>query len=88
MKTHTVFTLLDGSKHDTIEKAKEYCLEMMGAETRNMLQSIFDTNSLYKAALNLVAEKKYDKAIGLYVQWRKEHDALEAYETPVLEEDA
>lgn len=82
MKTHTVFTLLDGSRHDTIEKAKEHCLEQMGAETRDMLQSILDTRPamVYTAALNLVAHKKYDKAIMIYVQWRKEHDALELYE--------
>ena len=52
----------------------------MGAETRAMLQSILDTNSLYKAALNLVADKKHDAAIKLYMQWRVEHDALELYE--------
>lgn len=82
MKTHTVFTLLDGSRHDTIEKAKEHCLEQMGAETRDMLQSILDSRPamVYTASLNLVAHKKYDQAIMLYVQWRKEHDALELYE--------
>lgn len=86
MKTHTVFTLLDGSSHATIHKAKEHCLEQMGAETRNMLQSILDTNSLYKAALNLVAEKKYDKAIYLYTAWRKEHDELETYDNSIEED--
>lgn len=82
MKTHTVFTLLDGSRHDTIEKAKEHCLEQMGAETRSMLCDIIYAGpfSEYKAALKLVSEKKYDTAIILYMRWRAEHDELELYE--------
>ena len=85
MKTHTVFTLLDGTRHDTIEKAKEHCLEQMGAETRNMLVDIACGGNFgeYKAAIKLVSEKKYDKEILLYVAWRKEHDELELYDTNI-----
>lgn len=80
MQTHTVFTLIDGTRHDKIEKAKEHCLEQMGAETRDMLQGILDTNSVYKAALQLVSDQKYDKAINEYSKWRNEHDALVNYD--------
>jgi len=79
MQTHTVFTLVDGSRHDDINKAMNHCEEAMGAETRDMLYHIFETRSVYKAALALVADKKYDKAIFEYVRWRQEHDALVAY---------
>lgn len=80
MKTHTVFTLLDGSQHDSLKKAKEHCLEMMGAETRDMLYDIMSQKMIYSAALKLVSDKKYDNAIKTYLAWRKEHDALETYE--------
>lgn len=80
MKTHTVFTLRDGSRHDTSNKAKEHCLEMMGAETRNMLDELIFTQYLQKAALKLIDEKKWDKDIREYIAWRDEHDALLRYE--------
>jgi len=82
MQTHTVFTLIDGSQHASVTKAKEHCLEQMGAETRAMLCDLASGGNFseYKAAIKLVAEKRYDKAIMLYVQWRNEHDALELYE--------
>lgn len=79
MRTHTVFTLLDGSQHDNIQKAKEHCLELMGAELRNLIVETIDSG-VYKTMVKLVHDKKYDKGILAYVAWRQEHDALINYE--------
>lgn len=84
MTTHTVFTLRDGSRFDTIEKAMNHCDEMMGAETRDMLDDILCSHPalIQVPSLKLVADKKYDEAIFEYVAWRKERDELEAYQEP------
>lgn len=87
MKTHTAFTLLDGSQHDSLKKAKEYCLEQMGAELRLFAFEKADYQYVYKMLLDIVAYKKHDKAIFAYCAWRKEHDALEAFERGEDEED-
>ena len=81
MNTHTVFTLRDGSRFDTIEKALNHCDEMMGAETRGMLDDILCSHPamVQIPALKLVIEKKYDEAVFEYVAWRKEKDELEEY---------
>ena len=79
MRTHTVFTLLDNSKHDTIAAAKDYCQEQMGAELRTLIVETKDA-SYYKQVLAIVVQKKYDREILSYVSWRQELDELEAYE--------
>lgn len=84
MNTYTVFTLFDKTEHSTINKAKEHCLEMMGAETRDMIQDIYDNRSIYKSALCLVSDEKYDVAILEYIKWRKEYNLLLDYEMVVL----
>ena len=78
MRTHVVFTLIDGSRHDTAKAALDHCEEQMGAETRDLLYEI-PTRSVYKNALALVIDRKYDKAIFEYVKWRNEHSEILTY---------
>jgi hypothetical protein len=80
MKAIINFTLRDGSKHDCIEKAKEHCNEMMGAELRNFAFDKSNYQFVYNMLLDIVINKKHDKAIYEYVAWREEHNALEQYE--------
>lgn len=79
MKTHTVFTLLDGSKFDDIKKAINHCDEMMGAELRTFLYDNQSNNSVYNMALKIVTHKAYDETFKTYLKWRQEHDELVAY---------
>lgn len=87
MKTHTIFTLRDGSRHDTFKAAQNHCEEMMGAETRDMLVELMQGGRpLHREAINLVIEKKYDKAIFEYVAWRGEMQQLESFERGEVED--
>lgn len=79
MQTNTTFTLFDGSKHETLEKAKNHCDEAMGAALKNFAFERGNYQYVYQMLLDIVAKKKHDKAIFDYVAYRKEHDALCAY---------
>ena len=64
------FVLRDGTKHATLEKAKDHCKEKMLATTR----------ALYLKCVGAVENSTYDEGFSEYLAWRKEHDELINYE--------
>ena len=81
----TGYRLVDGSTHTTMQAALNHCDEQMGAEMRTMLEELA-VNTVYKSALRLVAEKRYDTAIHAYVKWRAEKAELERIQNKEDEE--
>lgn len=72
------FVLRDGTKHDTLEKAKDHCKE-------KMFQILCEFGSEFtpvKVAnwAQAVENSTYDEVFSEYLAWRKEHDELINYE--------
>ena len=72
------FVLRDGTKHDTLEKAKDHCKE-------KMYQSLCEFGSQFTTVkvanwARAVENSTYDEVFSEYLAWRKEHDELINYE--------
>ena len=80
------FILRDGTKHDTLEKAKDHCKE-------KMYQILCEFGSQFtpvKVAnwAQAVENSTYDAVFREYLAWRKEHDELINYEQDYDESEA
>ena len=70
------FILRDGTKHDTLEKAKDHCNE-------KMYQILCEFGSQFtpvKVANWAQENSTYDEVCREYLAWRNEHDELINYE--------
>ena len=81
-----IFVLRDGTKHDTLEKAKDHCKEKMylilckfGSQFTHAKVSIW---------AQAVENSTYDAGFREYLAWRKEHDDLINYEQDYDESEA
>ena len=72
------FVLRDGTKHDTLEKAKDHCKEKM-YQILCEFGSQFTTVKVANWA-QAVENSTYDEVFSEYLAWRKEHDELINYE--------
>jgi len=82
------FVLRDGTKHDTLEKAKDHCKEKMLAILRPFAEQFTTTRALYLKCVGAVENSTYDEVFREYLAWRKEHDDLINYEQDYDESEA
>ena len=72
------FVLRDGTKHDTLEKAKDHCKEKM---YRILCELGYQFTPVKVGSLvQAVENSTYDEVFSEYLAWRKEHDELITYE--------
>lgn len=74
------FVLRDGTKYDTVEKAKDHCKEKMLAVLRPFVEQFAVTRGQYLKCVEAVEDSTYDAAFYEYLEWRKEYDDLLDYE--------
>ena len=74
------FVLRDGTKYDTVEKAKDHCKEKMLAAFRIIVEQFAVTRGQYLKCVEAVEDSTYDEVFSEYLAWRKEHDDLLNYE--------
>lgn len=74
------FVLRDGTKYDTVEKAKDHCRKKMLAVLRPFVEQFAVTRGQYLKCVEAVEDSTYDAAFSEYLAWRKEHDDLLNYE--------
>ena len=74
------FVLRDGTKYDTVEKAKDHCRKKMLAVLRPFVEQFAVTRGQYLKCVEAVEDSTYDEVFSEYLAWRKEHDDLLNYE--------
>ena len=74
------FVLRDGTKYDSVEKAKDHCKEKMLAVLRPFVEQFAVTRGQYLKCVEAVEDSTYDEVFSEYLAWRKEHDDLLNYE--------
>lgn len=75
-----IFVLRDGTKHDTVEKAKDHCKERMYLILREFGSQFANRITVANWAFLAVENSTYEKTFGEYLAWRKEYDELTNHE--------
>lgn len=80
------FILRDGTKHDTLEKAKDHCKEKMYQILRKFGSQFTPFKALNASCA--VENSTYDAVFREYLAWRNEYDELINYEQDDDESEA
>ena len=80
------FILRDGTKHDTLEKAKDHCKEKMYQILREFGSQFTPFKALNASCA--VENSTYDAVFREYLAWRNEYDELINYDQDYDESEA